>query len=113
MTKHKTGKTSDAVEILHRRYVRNDSEKLAELGRIRADNAVARKIYNLRTKAGLSQRELARMVGTSASAICRLEDADYEGHSLAMLNRIAEALHRRVEIRFVALRPDGRRPVYA
>jgi DNA-binding XRE family transcriptional regulator len=112
MTKHKKGKSSDAVEILHRRYVRNDSEKLAELDRIRADNAVARKIYDLRMKAGLSQRELARMVGTSASAICRLEDADYEGHSLAMLNRIAEALDRRVEIRFVAVRHDGRHPVH-
>jgi hypothetical protein len=33
--------------------------------------------------------------------ICRLEDADYEGHSLAMPNRIATALNRRVEIRFV------------
>ena len=29
------------------------------------------------------------------------EDADYEGHSLAMLNRIAAAVQRRVEIRFV------------
>ena len=38
---------------------------------------------------------------TTASVICRLEDADYEGHSLAMLNRIAAALNRRVEIRFV------------
>src|SRR5476651_968702 len=101
MKKTKRVKTSDAVDILHRRYVRGDAKKLAELEAIRADNAVARKIYDLRTKAGLSQRELARMVGTSASAICRLEDADYEGHSLAMLNRIAEALHRRVEIRFV------------
>jgi len=113
MTKHKKGKTSDAVEILHRRYVRGDAGKLAELDRIRADNAVARKIYDLRMKAGLSQRALARMVGTSASAICRLEDADYEGHSLAMLNRIAEALDRRVEIRFVALRHDGGRPVHS
>ena len=43
------------------------------------------------------------MVGTTASAICRLEDADYEGHSLAMLNRIASALKRRVEIRFVSV----------
>ncbi len=38
------------------------------------------------------------------SVICRLEDADYERHSLAMLNRIAAALHRRVEIRFLPLR---------
>ena len=75
--------------------------------------AVARKIYDLRAKAGLSQRELAKMIGTSASAICRLEDADYEGHSLAMLNRIAEALDRRVEIRFVLLRHDSERPVLA
>jgi len=44
-------------------------------------------------------------VGTTASVICRLEDADYEGHSLAMLNRIAAALHRRVETHFVPLRP--------
>ena len=112
MTKHKKGKTSDAVEILHRRYVRNDPEKLAELDKIRADYAVARKIYDLRMKAGLSQRELAKLVGTTASAICRLEDADYEGHSMAMLNRIAAALDKRVEIRFVPLRHEGRRPVH-
>jgi predicted transcriptional regulator len=49
----------------------------------------------------LSQRELAKKVGTSASAICRLEDADYDGHSLSMLKRIAEALDKRVEIRFL------------
>jgi ribosome-binding protein aMBF1 (putative translation factor) len=113
MKKPKTEKTMDAVGILHRRYVRNDARKLAELEAIRADNDVARKIYELRTKAGLSQRNLAKMVGTSASAICRLEDADYEGHSLAMLNRIAEALDRRVEIRFVAARHSSERPILA
>src|ERR1035441_857442 len=106
MTKQKKGKTSDAVEILHRRYVRGDAGKLAELDRIRADYAVARKIYDLRMKAGLSQRELAKLVGTTASAICRLEDADYEGHSMAMLNRIAAALDKRVEIRFVPIRKE-------
>ena len=104
MTKEKHPRTTDAVEILHRRYVNGKPEKMAELEQIRADDAVARKIYELRTKAGLSQRAFAKLVGTTASVICRLEDADYEGHSLAMLNRIAAALHRRVEIRFVPLR---------
>ncbi|HUI43789.1 MAG TPA: helix-turn-helix domain-containing protein [Terriglobia bacterium] len=65
---------------------------------------LARKIFELRTRAGLSQRQLAERVGTSASAICRLEDADYEGHSLSVLKRIAEALGQRVEIRFVPKR---------
>ena len=62
---------------------------------------VARKIAALRTEAGLSQRQMAKLIGTTASVICRLEDADYEGHSLAMLNRIATAPNRRVEIHFV------------
>jgi hypothetical protein len=44
------------------------------------------------------------MIGTTASVISRLEDADYEGHSLAMLRRIAAALNKRVEIRFVRVR---------
>ena len=43
-------------------------------------------------------------VGTTASVICRLEDADYEGHSLAMLRRIAAALNKRVEIRFISMK---------
>ena len=111
MSKSKKKRTDDAVEILHRRYVAGKPEKLAELEQIRADDAVARKIYDLRTKAGLSQRELAKLVHTSASAICRLEDADYEGHSLAMLNRIAHALDRRVEIRFMPLKRRSSRPV--
>src|SRR5271154_1658061 len=105
MKTNTTGKnTTDAVEILHRRYYEGRPERIAQLEQIRADDAVARKIYDLRTKAGLSQRQLAKLVGTTASAICRLEDADYEGHSMAMLNRIAAALDKRVEIRFVPLR---------
>ena len=69
-----------------------------------ANAEIARKIYDLRTQAGLSQRALAKLVGTTASVICRLEDSDYEGHSLAMLRRIAGALNKRVEIRFVPAR---------
>jgi ribosome-binding protein aMBF1 (putative translation factor) len=105
MSKSKTPKTQDAVEILRRRLVAGKPAQEAELERIRAEDAVARKIYDLRTKAGLSQRALAKLVGTTASVICRLEDADYEGHSLAMLNRVAAVLDKRVEIRFVSLRP--------
>ena len=78
-------------------------ERIAGLEKAKADDAVACKIHGLRTKAGLTQRQLAKLVGTTASVICRLEDADYEGHSLAMLTRIAGALNRRVEIRFVPI----------
>src|SRR5437868_553105 len=96
--------TTDAVEILHRRYFEGKPEMLAALEEARANDEVARKIYTLRTKAGLTQRELAKLVGTTASVICLLEDADYEGHSLSMLRRIAAAVNRRVEIRFLPVR---------
>lgn len=96
-------RTTDAVDILHRRYFAGRPEKLLLLEEERAGAAIARQIHALREKAGLSQRDLARLVGTTASVICRLEDADYEGHSLAMLRRIAAALDRRVEIRFVSV----------
>jgi DNA-binding XRE family transcriptional regulator len=96
--------TKDAVEILHRRCYEGKPDRLAELEEARANDAVARKIHELRTKAGLTQRQLAKLVGTTASVICLLEDADYQGHSMAMLNRIAAALNRRVEIRFVPLK---------
>ena len=96
--------TSDAVKIIHRRFFKGQPQRLAELDEARANDAVARKILAIRTEAGITQAQLGKLIGTTASVICRLEDADYEGHSLAMLNRIAAALHRRVEINFLPLR---------
>ena len=96
--------TTDALEIIHRRYYEGRPEREAAYGEMEANVAIAEKIRSLRAKSGLSQRALAKLVGTTASVICRLEDADYEGHSLAMLNRIAAALDKRVEIRFLPLK---------
>jgi transcriptional regulator with XRE-family HTH domain len=69
-----------------------------------ANCEIGRKIYEPRAKAGLTQAQLGRLIGTTVSVICRLEDADYEGHSMAMLRRIAAALDKRVEIRFRPVR---------
>jgi DNA-binding XRE family transcriptional regulator len=103
MTK-KSGTTTDAVEIIHRRYFEGKPERLKILEEARANDEIARKIFNLRTKAGLTQAQLGKLIGTTASVICRLEDADYQGHSLAMLRRIAAALNQRIEIRFIPVR---------
>ena len=100
----KRKRTTDAVEILHRRYYTGQPKRLAALEEERANADVARQIAALRTKAGLTQAQVAKLIGTAASVISRLEDADYEGHSLSMLRRIAAALQSRVEIRFVPLK---------
>jgi len=97
------------LRFLYDRYIGQDPKRLAELEEARADMDVAQLIYDLRTNAGLSQRELARRIGTSASAICRLESADYQGHSLAVLRRIAAVLNHRVEIRLAPIKPKQKR----
>ena len=96
--------TSDALEILHRRVYEGRPHRLKKLEEARANEEIARKIHALRTAAGHTQSQLAKLIGTTASVVCRLEDADYEGHSLAMLRRIGGALNQRVEIRFVPMR---------
>src|SRR3972149_1284831 len=61
---------------------------------------VALQIAALREQAGLSQRDLAKLLKTSQQQISRLESPGYEGHSLSMLRRVAGALHARVRIVF-------------
>ena len=92
-------RTKNAVQIL-RRVTGHDPALQAAIAQARVNYQVAQMIYDARTKAGLTQRELAEMIGTKQPVIARLEDADYEGHSLTMLQRIASALNRRLEIRF-------------
>jgi len=60
---------------------------------------VAMQIAALRKESGLSQKELAARLGTSQQQISRLESPDYEGHSLSMIRRVAEALGATVNVR--------------
>lgn len=89
---------NDAVSILHRRYIGDDAERKASLQEERVNAEVAKMIYDLRKEAGLTQRDLAKMIGTTQSVVSRLEDADYNGHSLSMLSRIAKALNRALSV---------------
>jgi len=95
-------KTSDALKIIDS-LTGNDPE-LEDLVREASLNAVvAQLIYEARASRGLTQKELADRIGTKQSAIARLEDADYDGHSLSMLQKIAGALNQKVEIKFLEI----------
>jgi DNA-binding XRE family transcriptional regulator len=66
---------------------------------------LAMKIAELRDQKGLSQQELAKLMGTSQQAISRIESGEYEGFTLKTLEKIAEATGMRVKIEFVAALP--------
>jgi DNA-binding XRE family transcriptional regulator len=95
--------TRDGIEILHRRFYEGRPERQPELEEARATAAIAQRVFALRERAGLSRRDLARLVGASSTVIRRLEEDDYEGESLDLLQRIAHALGQRVQIRFLPI----------
>jgi ribosome-binding protein aMBF1 (putative translation factor) len=99
-------KTKNALKIIDR-LVGNDGELRQWIADETINASVARMVYDARTEAGLTQQALADLVGTKQPVIARLEDADYRGHSLTMLNRIAKALHKRLTLR---MKPAVRRP---
>lgn len=67
---------------------------------------VALQIAALRAKAGLSQKDLAKLLKISQQQISRLESPGYEGHSLSTLRRVAKVLHARVRVTF---EPENRK----
>ena len=91
MTK-RTKPSTDALEILSRRFYAGKPARLKNLKETRSNEEIARKIHRLRTAANLTQTQLAKLIGTTASVISRLEDGDYEGHSLAMLHAQTAAM---------------------
>lgn len=59
-----------------------------------ADHAwdIALQLATLRQARGLTQKQVAELLGTKQQAIARLEDPSYSGHSLSMVRRYIEAL---------------------
>lgn len=91
--------TRDGLEILRRRFDYRHPERAAALEQERITAAIARQAYDLREEAGLARHQMARKIGTTSREILRLEENDFEGDALLMLQRIAGALGCRVEVR--------------
>lgn len=64
------------------------------------DLALGQLIYDLRTAAGLSQRELAVRMGTTQSVISRLEEGGGARNRIDTLARVATALERHLIVSF-------------
>jgi len=100
MTRKKTDPTSQAGIILNEVFGDEPSRR-DRIDQIKQDMAVGQQVYDARKSAGLTQAQLAKRIGTTQSVISDLEDAEYEGHSLAMLRRIAAALDLSVQVSFI------------
>jgi len=104
MNKKKT--TTDAVEILHRLYFADHPRMVTMLEEERIKLDIAQQVYDLRESTSLNQVEFAKLVGVERSVISDLEESDYEGDAFVMLNCIAKAIGRQVEVCIVPLQPQ-------
>lgn len=74
---------------------------------IEQDLALGQLIYDLRTAAGLSQRELAQRMGTTQSVISRLEEGGGARNRIDTLARVATALNRHLIVSFPETAPSN------
>ena len=98
----------DGTAILEGRFY-SDPKRWADLEKARFHAKLAQVIYARRKALGLTQAELAKRANTSVSQICRLEDADYDGHSLNTAIRVMAALKSRLVFRAVPIRGTTRK----
>ena len=61
---------------------------------------LAREIIKLRKEAGLTQKQLAEMAGTSQPSIARLESGEYKNLTLSFLRKIGKVFGVVPEIHF-------------
>lgn len=100
--------TTDGLKILDAMFFRTPRQRrLLEDERQRV--ALADLIRDLREAQGLTQAQLARKVGTTQSAIARIEDANYTGQKLGTIAKIAAALGHRVEVAIIKVAAPTRR----
>lgn len=92
--------TRNFADVIRAKLAAN-SELAAAVQEESFNSNIAQQVYDLRTEAGLTQKQLADLIGTRQSVISRIEDANYSGHSLALLKKIAGALKRRLNVEFV------------
>lgn len=92
-------RTRNFAEVIQKELALN-AELAAAVEEESFNADIAQQVYDLRKAADLTQKELAEYVGTQQSVICRIEDSDYNGHSLALLKRIATVLGMRCRVVF-------------
>jgi ribosome-binding protein aMBF1 (putative translation factor) len=92
-------RTKNIAEVV-RKQIADDPSLAKDIEQYAFDAEVATMVYEARRAAGLTQKQLADLAHTQQSVIARLEDWDYSGHSLSMLNRIADAVGKRLHVEF-------------
>ena len=78
-------------KLMSQKFRKGFEEELQKL-------AIGEQLARLRLEAGLTQAQVAKRTGTTASAISRYENAEYDRYELRTLQKIVRACGGRLEI---------------
>jgi ribosome-binding protein aMBF1 (putative translation factor) len=92
--------TRDALEILDREFGKDDPDWERGVAEEELRIRVGQIVYRIRQDSGLTQAQLAKLVGTHRTNISKIEHADYEGSALEMLARVCLAVHKPLDITY-------------
>jgi ribosome-binding protein aMBF1 (putative translation factor) len=88
-------KTKNFTEVVQTELDAGPELKLeVEQQRLLAE--IAQWVYQARKEKKLTQYELAKKLGVKTSLVAKIEDADYDGISLRMVQHIASIFNKRV-----------------
>jgi len=63
--------------------------------------SIGKELLKIRKQAGLTQAQVAKKIGTTASAISRYENATYDRYELQTLKKIVEACGAKLQLNFL------------
>ncbi|MDO8638971.1 MAG: helix-turn-helix transcriptional regulator [Candidatus Daviesbacteria bacterium] len=75
----------------------------AEYDRLEPEFAIIQAVIDARINKGITQQKLAKKMGTTQSAIARLESGN-ANPSVSFLQKLAQALNSKLEIKFTAVK---------
>jgi ribosome-binding protein aMBF1 (putative translation factor) len=101
-------RTKNFSEVIRKKLV-GDKKLAIRVARQSLNYSLAEEIHRARQEVGMTQSQLAQAIGTQQSVIARLEDADYQGHTVTMLRKISSAIGMELQIKFIPSR--NRKPV--
>jgi len=108
MTKASKKQPAAALQYLDPAFFEHSPKHKAALEETRSSQEIARAVYDLRTRAGISAKELARAAGLSPRALEKLESGESPRQSLSQLRQVAAALGKKVELKIVAAKGKSR-----
>lgn len=80
--------SSDAVEWTYKEFIKDDPERVARLELVRARSALARSVYDIRNRLGMTREDLATHSGLTPETIEDIEETDYDGNWDQAIERI-------------------------